>query len=142
MPASPEFDDIDGFIRRMKIERQNDAKHSREADGHVRVAGKIKIQLKAVAQGADPGLEKCKLNSFRRRSKYRPDINGDAIGQHYFLEQAYDEDSAADCKIFVAKAICLQLLKLRHHFLVMQNGACYQMREISDEQGVVNKVVF
>src|SRR5690606_25273520 len=37
---------------------------------------------------------------------------------------------------------CCRLHELRHHFLVVDDGARYQMREISDKQKVVGNTIF
>ena len=57
VPAPPEFDDVDRLVGRVEIEWQEDAEHARQADCHIRIAGKVEIQLQRVAQRTTPRLD-------------------------------------------------------------------------------------
>ena len=58
VPAAPEVDDAGGLVRRVEIDRQRHAENARQSDGHVGIAGKVKVDLKGVGQHPAPGLEK------------------------------------------------------------------------------------
>ena len=55
MPPPPELGGGFGDIGIVEVLRQAEAEHPAQADGHVRVAGEVKIQLECVGDGAQPG---------------------------------------------------------------------------------------
>ena len=55
VPAAPEFGDRLGDVGIVEIERKIDADHQAEADRHIRVAGKVEIDLQRVADVSEPG---------------------------------------------------------------------------------------
>ncbi|MNF95653.1 hypothetical protein D3C84_784160 [compost metagenome] len=50
MPAPPELGDVAGAVGGEEVQRQDHAEHPGQADGHVRIAGEVEIQLQAVGQ--------------------------------------------------------------------------------------------
>src|SRR3546814_5141197 len=58
VPTPPEIGDADSLIRRMEIQRQLDAEYPRGADGHVGIAGEIKIELERIGKNSLPGTQK------------------------------------------------------------------------------------
>ena len=57
MPAPPEVRHGAGKIRIVEILREREAEHPPEADGHVAVARKVKINLQQITHGPEPRTE-------------------------------------------------------------------------------------
>lgn len=57
MPSSPKFRDAFRTIRIVKIFLQMKSHHLSHADGHVGVAGEIKIKLQRICHASDPGSQ-------------------------------------------------------------------------------------
>ncbi len=55
VPAAPEFGGASGNIGIVEVFREFESEHFSQTDGHVRVAGEIKINLQRVRQRAEPG---------------------------------------------------------------------------------------
>ena len=142
MPASPELDDVDGLVRRMKVERQRNAKQARQPDRHVGITREIKIELEGIGQRTAPGLQCGQRDTRRSRIKHRPRISAHRIGQHHFLEQADGENRQANGGVFIIEAVGFGTAELRHHLGVMQHRPGDQVREVGDEQAVMHEVVF
>ena len=68
------------------------AKHPAQADGHVGVAGKVKVDLKGIAQRAQPG------EGHGQADAHRPPGGvgnaGQLVGQQYLLPQPHHEPAA------------------------------------------------
>ena len=56
MPAVPEFSNGEGFIGRVKIDRQINIHHLPDANGHIAIAAEIKINLNGVGQTGKEGI--------------------------------------------------------------------------------------
>ena len=55
MPPPPELGDRAGDIGEVEVLQEMETEHPPQADGHVRVAGEVVVDLKGIAQGAQPG---------------------------------------------------------------------------------------
>lgn len=49
MPSPPEILDVRGLVGRVEVDRELEIEQQGGADGHVRVAGKIVVELERVA---------------------------------------------------------------------------------------------
>lgn len=125
------------LVQRIEIERQKDAEHQRNANGHIRIAGKIKIEPERVGEGADP----CLVERRRRWSEGERDKWLDGVRHAGFLEQSdrkYHQSVPHQVRI---GAFRLFLFELRNHVLVVKDRSGDQMRKIGDEQGVVGQPI-
>ena len=69
MPSSPEFADACGVIGIIKVFREIKAEHFSQADSHIAVARKIKINLKRESDNSEPcrgGGQRIKVFRFNR----------------------------------------------------------------------------
>jgi hypothetical protein len=137
VPAPPEIDDGGGLVRRIEIQRQEDAEHQRDADRHIRVAGEIEIQLEGVSERADPGL----VEGRSVGAEGGRDQRLDAVGEAGFFEQPDREDDESAQDQMRIGAFGFFTLELRNHILVMQDRSRDQMREVGDEESVMRQRV-
>ncbi len=142
MPAAPEVDDRGGFVGGIEIERQPDAEHPGQANGHVRIAGKVEVELEGVGQGAAPGLEKGQGRSGLRGVEHGRRIDRHAIGQHHLFEEPQGEDGQAHRQVFRLEAVNGRPGELGKHLMVVDDGAGNQLREEGHEEGVMQEAVF
>ena len=61
MPAVPEVRNVMRGVGKSKIDREFVAEKPRAGDGHVRVSGKIAINLDCVKENPDPGARSRKI---------------------------------------------------------------------------------
>ena len=54
VPAPPELGDTFSHIWEIKILQEMEPKHASQTDGHIRITGKVKINLEAVCNGSKP----------------------------------------------------------------------------------------
>src|SRR5207342_297096 len=87
VPAPPEVGDVPCLIGRVEIHGQADAEETREADGHVRVTGEIKVELQRVGQHAKPRLSQAKVAALLRRAENRRGKLRHPVGDEYLLRQ-------------------------------------------------------
>ena len=66
VPALPKINDVPGFVRRIEIDRKLDAEHVGQPYRHIRVAGKIKIQLQRIGQRIQPSRKHRKIPGMRK----------------------------------------------------------------------------
>lgn len=55
VPAAPELRSRLGNIRIVEVFRQAEAENPPQANGHIRIAGEIKVELESVGDAAQPG---------------------------------------------------------------------------------------
>ena len=54
MPSSPEFADAPGTVRKAEVLMEVKAKHFSQTDGHVRIPGKIVVDLERIGKARSP----------------------------------------------------------------------------------------
>ncbi len=93
-----------------------------EADSHIRISGKIKINLERKRKRAEP------RRKHRRTAKILNPIRklGKLVGKHHFLEQAERKPPASIHKL---RHGCLSAAKLCLYILIPDNRTGYQMRK-------------
>ena len=89
VPAAPEVRDRDRLIGAEKIQGQAQTKQQPQADRHVRIRRKIKINLQGVGQGGRPGIEEAEGGGIGKGAVCP---RREAVGDHHLLEQADAED--------------------------------------------------
>ena len=110
MPAPPEIRYRSCPIRRIEICRQIKAQHLRNSDCHVRISGKIKINLKRIGKHDNQtvyvrAVREQRIVLCHRRSK--------RIGQNDLLEQAAGKHLNAGSHFLVIQGKSVVLPKLR-----------------------------
>ncbi|MPN04004.1 hypothetical protein SDC9_151240 [bioreactor metagenome] len=85
VPALPEFRRVLGEIRHIKVFAEVVTKCLRRADGHIRIAGKITVDLNRIG---DHGEKERKPAIAAGGSKHRVHADGEAIRNHNLLDQA------------------------------------------------------
>ena len=136
VPSAPEVDDAPRLIRRIEVHGEFQIEHKPQTDRHLTVAGKIKVELKGIGERSNPRLKK--RNCVRMRKDIRHPWRK-AIRNHHLFEQPHDEDGQPERDIVVVDAKCTLRDELRHHILVIQNRACYQMGENRHEFAIGHK---
>ena len=104
MPAAPEINDVDGLVRGIEIDRQLDAEHKAQANGHVAVAREIKIDLKGVGQRGHPGVQHVHKIPVRNRVEHWICKHAQVIRQRGLLEQPYRKNCHAPVKVIKGHA--------------------------------------
>ena len=137
VPAPPEIDDRGRLVGRVEVQRQEDAKHQRDPDRHVGIAGKIEIKLERIGQRADPGL----IEGRCIRPERDRDQRLDAVGKAGLLEQADRKDDEAAQDQMRIGALGLGALELRDHVPMVQDGPGDQMRKVRHEQSIMRQRV-
>ena len=97
MPPSPEFRNALGHIRIFKILQKMKAKHPAQADGHIGIPGKIKINLKAVRGDSDPGRQYRQI--LHSQAAYLFPYDTDTVGQQDLFPQSYHKPADSSGKI-------------------------------------------
>ena len=99
MPTAPEINDAQGLVWRIEIQWQSDGKHAGKADGHIRIAGEIKINLERISDRPAPGFQECNGFSGFRGIKHRCRVSRHVIRDDHLFEQTDNENCGADRKI-------------------------------------------
>src|SRR6478736_7972649 len=89
MPTAPELRDRAGDVRVVEILSELEAEDAAQADGHVRIAGEVEVDLHRVAGETEPGDRAADLRRWQRE-----DLVGHRtgrVGQENLLRQANDE---------------------------------------------------
>ncbi len=124
----------------VEVQRQIDPEHSRETDGHVRIAGEIEVDLERIGEGAGPRNDESDGLSGVRRVENGRRILRELVGQQHLLREADDHTKQTREDVFGLHAVCGGQSELRHHLAVMQHRSGDQMRKIRDEQCVMHEV--
>ena len=87
MPSAPELPDGLGHIGVVEIFHEVKAEHFPQADGHIRVAGKIIINLKGVEKNSEPGQPRPR-QAFIGKGEHIVHHGGKGIGKDHLFSQA------------------------------------------------------
>ena len=124
MPAAPEFRDAFGNIRVVKIFRKGKAEHVPHADGHVRIAGKIEINLEGKGQNPHPCHSHAPL-VWQNAADFRPEGAG-LVGEKDFFGKPDEKAAHAEGKTIYGFRPAGQL---RRNGLVADDGPGDELRE-------------
>ena len=108
MPASPKLRYVTGEIRIVEVTHQFDSKEFSRADGNIRIAGEIAVDLERKENGckqqsrAGLGVVCCPDLVHVRRA---------VVGYHYFLEQAPEDLAHSIGRLVVREFAVLQKLR-------------------------------
>ena len=136
VPALPELGHRAGDIGIVKVLLKAEAEHAPQADGHVGIAGKVKIDLQAVAQRAQPGHGRRELP--RPRQGEGPlRRHGEVVGQQDLLGKA--QNKALD-PLLEALRVHAAASDLLRHAVVAHDGAGDELGEKGDVQPQIQDV--
>ena len=139
MPAAVIIDDAVGLERREEIDRQFKAEHSGEAKSHVRIAGKIEIELRHIGQRTDPRLHRVNFSTHMRRAENDIDGGGQIVGDDHFLEHADRDEGQTHCKVDRVQAEKPLRLNLGVELAEIGDGTDDKLREEADEGAIAAK---
>ena len=135
VPAPPELGDAGGDVGIVEVVLELKAEHLTQADGHLGIAGKVKKQLQAVADGTQPGNR-----SVDHMDVFHHDpVHGlsQQVGKQHFLGQAPDKELHAPGKlcgaVFSASQIGLDVV-------IPDDGAGNQLGEHGNIQCQIQEI--
>ena len=125
MPAPPKIGNTFSCIGVVKIFRKSKAKHFAQANGHIGIAAKIKINLQGIRHDAKPGIT----------TESPSGGNCSTCCHNKPILLAKSNFFPSRQKTFGTQAKCIQiylaLSQLFLHLLVAHNGAGYKLRKAS-----------
>ena len=135
VPAVPEVRNAGGRVRVIEVLRVVKAQHFAEADGHVGVRRKVKVDLERIGKEPDPGADD------RNRRQFAVQHGGGHfaghVGQQDLFEHAGQEPDESVPRLAHADDA---VLDLRFNVDVFDNGAGNELREHGDVQQQVKEV--
>ena len=138
VPAPPEVLYIRGLVGGIKVPRQMDIEEQRTAYGHVAVAGKVKVELERIGDALQGSFQKgqgaCLIEAIVHDG-------GEIVGNEDFFGKTYAQDEQAVVDIFPVNTVVTTVEELRHHFLMMDNGAGNELRKEADKAAVVQEAL-
>jgi hypothetical protein len=99
VPTPPEFDDGGGFVGGIEVQGQIYVEELPQAQSHVGISGKIKVDLKGVAERSRPGFEKGRSARAVKKGGY-PGRKG--VRNNQFFEKPEREQSYSQGYVAVA----------------------------------------
>ena len=129
MPPPPEFGNARGAIGHLEVLHELESHHSRGTDGHIRVAGKITIDLDGITQSA---LEKRESIKLVGRGKYQINLSGYLVGNDELFDSANSELKKATFKSERVSAHFVRKLRQQVFGAIDRSGQ--ELREKGDKQ--------
>ena len=129
VPPPPELRNRCGQIGVVKVLVEPETKNPAQADGHIGVAGKVKVDLKAEGQQAHPAARRRQRPGSLGRQLGIPQ-SADGVRQQHFFSKAHTEPAGSQGKVLRAVDPVIQVLC---HGLVLDDRPCDQLREHGDE---------
>ena len=129
MPALPELADVLGEVGEVEVARQVIAEDAGAADGHVRVAGEVAVDLDGIGVGHQqqgPGAVGV------GRGVHGVDEDAEVVGQHDLLEQAEGEVLHAEGESLRRDGPLL--VELGDEIPGLDDGSGHELREEGDVQ--------
>ena len=123
MPAPPEFGGTAGNVRIVKGLHIMKAEQSCETDGHIRVAGKVEIDLDGIHQNAEPCAGSGQTGQIPIQIAGSK-IAGDVGDQHLFAQTDAEPGDPGGKILFVRRS----LFDLGGHIGVSDDGSRHQLR--------------
>ena len=141
MPAPPVFADGAGKIRILKVFRQRDAEELTDADGHIAVAGKVKIQLHHVGRVAQRE-DRCGQRGRRDRRDFGVN-QSELVGDDGLFCQAQHEPLDAVAEAVRRDAARLAAgVQLRGLLAVPHDGPGWPVAEEREKHRKTDRVLF
>src|SRR5262249_33640552 len=137
VPAPPEIDQRERFVRRVEIEREAHADHQRQANRHVGIAGKIIVELEREAAHPDPAIDQADWLTRGCRVENRRGILRHDVCEQHFLGKSERKPGQTEAEVGNVEAEIFLEVELRHDFFVMIDRTGNEMREKRDEKRVM-----
>ena len=129
VPPAPEVGDRRGDVRVVEVLVEREPEHAAEADGHVRVPGKVEVDLQRVAGDAGPRGQRTEGPDVHRLDAR---VHGaERIRQHQLFGKA-DDEAGHSAGVFVPALFASGQLSL--DVPVLDDGARDELREQRDVQ--------
>ena len=136
MPALPELGDVAGEVGQVKVGGEVIAQAARRADGHVRIAGEVKVNLQRIG---DYG-QRHRAGAVRAHAgEHRIHEYGEVVRQHRLFQHAEEHLRQAAGNARAAGAAFL--FKLRQKFRGLDDRPGHQLREKGDVERELHRVV-
>ena len=126
MPAPPEFSNRGGAVRIIEVFRECESEQPPHADCHIAVTGKIIVDLKRIAECAEPCRRECQRI---RHAEYRIRNQPDRVRNQQLFRKPEDHSADAGCCLLRCGAACGQSVL---NGLITHNRSCNQLREECD----------
>ena len=133
MPAPPELGNAAGNIGILKVFGKMKAENTPQANGHIAVAGKIKVQMQHIGQRIQPAKQHRALLG-RLELRYQC---VQCVGQQHLFAEACHKAGKPGGQILPGGAARVQLLA---HIGIAHDGACDQLRKHGDIGGQIHQV--
>ena len=133
MPSAPELRECVGYVREIEVFQKTEAQHASQADRHIRIAVKVKIQLEAVAECPHPRHANRVVSGCER---HVCDL-GEHIGKKDFLIESKKESHDSLFKAFRSD---LTLVDLIHHGGIANDRAGNQLRKKRNIESEIRRV--
>ena len=134
MPSAPEVGYGHRLIRIAEVFGEFEAEHSAKADGHIRIAGKVKVYLEGIRYRARPRHKRGNIAA--ERVDIRPHRAHLVCKQHLFAETDHEAHNALGeigrCDAAVGKLIL--------NIGITHDGACYELGEHGDVHAEVDEI--
>ena len=120
MPPAPEFRNTFGHVGIIKIFQEVETKHSAKTDGHIRIAGKIKIDIQRECDGVHPVKQDGRFAAFPEQLHQQSKV----IRQDHLFAEAHQETAQTAGHVFPAVGTAFQF---PGHVHIADNGASNQL---------------
>ena len=128
VPPPPKLGDAGGNVRQVKVGGAVKAHHPAQAVAHLRVAGKIKVQLERVSQDAQPGQRRRDIGKAHVRRQQVAPQRADGIGQDHLFGQAEHKHLGTGFDLGGAAAV-FDVVQRGGQVPVLDDGPQHQLRE-------------
>ena len=136
MPSPPEFADRAGDIRVVEVFREMKTKESAYANGHVRIAGEIKVDLQGVAERGQPGERGGEFPA--GQGKDLVGDQGQGVGQQHLFAKPQDKALGSFGKPLDAAVAGMQIVG---YLGIAQDGAGQDHREKGKIEGEIERIL-
>ena len=136
MPAPPKFPDGLGYIGIVEIFRKMKSKHPAKTNGHIRIPGKVIINLQGICQGPEPGQRSRQVMGRNRKEIVR--TLAQDIGNQRLFGQSDNKTADTDGQV---RAIGAPFMQPFCYIMVTDNGSGDELGKKRDIQGYVNGIL-
>jgi hypothetical protein len=140
VPPPPEVTNRNGAIRRIEIQRQRQTEHQAQADRHIRIAGKIEIDLQRISHRRGPRLG-CRQRRGNRLAEQRIDDHRQGVGQCNFLRHTDHKQHKAARQILPHSRPAWIKSELMNDLVVSDDRSGDELRKERDEHAEVEETV-
>src|ERR1019366_1859083 len=127
-------------IWRKKVAGELDAKHPGQADGHVRIAGEIEVDLQGKCQSAQPGVKTGEREALFRAAIHRRCEFRGRVSDQQFLVESKQKQQETQAKI---NAIVLEFAvgKLGDDLPMAHDRSGNEVGEEDDKESIIQETV-